>query len=277
MVQRITIEQQQYHPIVNSSPPAALIHLDSDQVHYLLRVLRLKTGDRFIAQNGQGQQWLAALAEQNNRAQVIESLSNDPLSTAPVQLIAALPKGNSFDQVVRQATELGVTHIYPVLSDRTLLKPSANKLARWRRIAQEASEQSERITVPEVFDPNQFETCLKQVQHSAQNEKSNQFPLKYICVARNKFSSPAISATDSCDRPHLLAHLLTHQRAQPAPENLPSIVIAVGPEGGWTQREIAVAISYQYKTVALGSVILRAVTAPITALSLVAAARELLI
>ena len=275
MVQRITIEQQQYRQAANSSPPAALIHLDSDQVHYLLRVLRLKTGDRFIAQNGQGQQWLAALTDQNDQAQVIETLPNDLLSTAPVQLIAALPKGNSFDQVVRQATELGVTHIYPVLSDRTLLKPSANRLERWRRIACEASEQSERIIVPEVFEPIEFETCLQQIQQ--RNVQNDQSHMNYICVARNKFSSPAISTADRCDRPHLLAHLLTHQRAQLAPGDLPSIVIAVGPEGGWTQREIAVAISYQYKTVALGSVILRAVTAPITALSLVAAARELLI
>ncbi|MGB3300220.1 MAG: RsmE family RNA methyltransferase, partial [Phormidesmis sp.] len=75
----------------------------------------------------------------------------------------------------------------------------------------------------------------------------------------------------------LLAHLLTHQSADCAPANLRSVILAIGPEGGWTQSEITVAMACNYKPVSLGSVILRAVTAPITALSLVTAARDLLI
>ena len=117
-----------------------------------MRVLRLNVGDRFIAQNGQGQQWLVEITPTTNEAQVVKTLT--PRSVQPesaIRLIAALPKGNRFDEVVRQTTELGVTHIHPVIAQRTLLKPSDNKLARWRRIAQEASEQSERITVPEIF------------------------------------------------------------------------------------------------------------------------------
>lgn len=275
-MQRITLSPQRRPAVGKSS--SDLIYLEADQIHYLRRVLRLKAGDRFIAQTGQGQQWLAALTDQADSAQVIAALNDDPLSAAPVVLIAALPKGNGFDQVVRQTTELGVTHIYPVLSDRTLLKPSSNKLERWRRIAQEASEQSERITVPNIFEPTDFEACLKQIQQvNAQKSQNSHLPLKYICVARNKFSSPAMSTTERQDRPHLLVDLLIHQRAKSAPANLPSLILAIGPEGGWTEREIAVAISYQYKTVSLGPAILRAVTAPITALSLVAAARELLI
>ena len=280
MVQRITISPQQYQAA------AQFIALQPDQVHYLLRVLRLKSGDRFIAQNGQGQQWLAAVSDQDSQAQVLEMIASSAASTPSIRLIAALPKGNSFDQVVRQTTELGVTHIHPVISDRTLLKPSANKLERWRRIAQEASEQSERTTVPEIYEPISFQDCI---EHSpwkncstSQHKSTSRQILHCICYARCELFQPRVdtrssTTTASTDSPHLLAYLLRHQAQNPASIDLPSIVLAIGPEGGWTAEEITVAISSGYKTVSLGSAILRSVTAPIAALSLITASRELLI
>ncbi len=250
MVQRITISLQQHQ--------GSSIALTDQQVHYLVRVLRLKVGDRFIAQDGMTQQWLAALTAQPKLAEVVETLS--PLrprgAAFPLRLIAALPKGNSFDQVVRQTTEIGVTHIYPVLSTRSLLKPSDQKLTRWQKIAQEAAEQSERLTVPEIFAPVGFQQCLAQADWSG---------LRYICAAR--------SAQTNAQSPHLLTHLLEHLTSA---DSL-SVTLAIGPEGGWTAEEITVANHYGYKTISLGSAILRAVTAPVTALSLVTAARELLI
>jgi 16S rRNA (uracil1498-N3)-methyltransferase len=262
MVQRITISADQQQG-------SSLITLRGDQVHYLMRVLRLKVGDRFIAQTGQGQQWLAALSEQAHQAQILEALAPSSQPFPPLRLIAALPKGNSFDQVVRQTTELGVTHIYPVITERTLLKPKGNKLERWRRIAQEASEQSERITVPEIFEPADFISFIKQTSWEGGSAgQRDDCELRYLCAAR-------------AQSPHLLAHLLTHQpNEQPSQltsAHLPSVILAVGPEGGWTANEITVATAHGYKIVSLGGAILRAVTAPITALSLVAAARELLI
>lgn len=249
-MQRITIDAQQCQ--------GQSLLLEAAQVHYLRRVLRLGVGDRFIAQDGQGQQWLAALTDHPSSAQVVEPLRPAVRAAAPLRLIAALPKGNSFDQVVRQTTELGITHILPVLSQRSLLKPSDNKLLRWRRIAQEASEQSERITVPEIFAPMDFQQCLERLEEEVHSG------LRYLCVAR--------SAAPDALPPHLLAHL----QAQ-LPSALGEVTLAVGPEGGWTAAEITVAIAHGYVAVSLGSVILRSVTAPITALSLVTAARELLI
>ncbi len=272
MVQRITVSPQQYQ--------GTSIALTAQQVHYLVRVLRLKVGDRFIAQDGSSQQWLAALTGQLELAEVIETLSPlHPLSpTPPLRLIAALPKGNSFDQVVRQSTELGVTHIYPVFSERSLLKPSDHKLARWQKIAQEAAEQSERLAVPNIFAPVGFQQCLAQADWAG---------LRYICVARSHDSSSAPSASASLNASlsaplsalpnSQSSHLLTHLLDNLTSADSPSVTLAVGPEGGWTTEEITVANRYHYKSISLGSAILRAVTAPITALSLVTAARELLI
>lgn len=264
MVQRVTIKAQQCQ--------GKFINLEKDQIHYLTRVLRLGAGDRFIAQDGLGHQWVAVLTKQPNQADIIEAVhAPDTQRVAPLRLIAALPKGNSFDQVVRQTTELGVTHLYPVLSDRTLLRPSDRKLARWQRIAQEASEQSERITVPEVFPPIAFQQCLKQIareggQSTAQTDPPNSNELRYICVARRDKQTP-----------HLLAQLIAQKTKHLAPADSPGVTLAVGPEGGWTSQEITDAITESYETVSLGSVILRSVTAPITALSLVIATREALI
>ncbi|MEM9149978.1 MAG: 16S rRNA (uracil(1498)-N(3))-methyltransferase [Cyanobacteria bacterium P01_F01_bin.3] len=245
MVQRITISAEQ--------KKRDLFYLEPDQIHYLRRVLRLSAGDRFIAQDGSGTQWLAALSEQSDQAKAIKTLATaeQAIPTAPLRLIAALPKGNTFDQVVRQATELGVSHIYPVISDRTLLKPKGNRLERWRRIAQEASEQSERLTVPNIYPPTPLVTCLKQADWE---------DLRYICAARR-------------NSPHLLQKLQLDLTL----DGLLGVTLMVKPEGGWTDDEITVAIREGYEVVALGSVILRSVTASITALSLVTSARELLI
>jgi len=244
MVQRITIDTDQRQ--------GKLLLLSAGQTHYLRRVLRLTSGDRFIAQDGKGAQWLAALSDLIDRADILESIASTAArSSAPLRLAAALPKGNSFDQVVRQATELGVTHIYPLLSDRTLLKPSHNKLSRWQRIAQEASEQSERITVPEISPPLDFRQFIAQ---------SDWQGIRYICATRQ-------------NSPHLLSKIQSTLLSVDSPD----VTLLIGPEGGWTPIEITVATENNYEIVSLGSAILRAVTASVTALSLVAAARELLI
>ena len=217
------------------------ILLTTQQQHYLGNVLRLRQGDRFIAMNGKGQWWLAQM--EANHAKILEPIQVQTELSVAMTLIAALPKGSGFDEVVRSCTELGVTAIAPVVSDRTLLHPSSPKVERWRRIAQEAAEQSERSVVPAIFEPVSFTTSLAAMTATHQ----------YLCVAH-----------DAC--PHLKAALASVSTAE--------ISIATGPEGGWTPAEIESAIAAGFQPVSLGRRILRAVTAPIVALSLVAAAFE---
>ncbi len=217
------------------------ILLTPQQQHYLNRVLRLQKGDRFIAMDGMGKWWLAQL--KGEEAQILELLTVETELPISITLMVALPKGNAIDEVVRCCTELGVACIAPVMSDRTLLKPSPQKLERWRRIAAEAAEQSERSFVPTILEPVSFNAALSSfATHS-----------KYICEGRG-------------DYPHLKNCL--HNQGEM------SIVIATGPEGGWTEKEIENAIQAGFQPVSLGRRILRAVTAPIVALSLVSAACE---
>ena len=245
MVQRITITPEQCS--------STLLTLTAEQAHYLTRVIRLQPGDRFIAQDGEGTQWTAAL-KIPPQAEILETTRHN-IYTPPLQLIAAPTKGNSFDRVIRQATELGVTHIYPVITERSVLKPSSNRRSRWQKIAAEAAEQSERVIIPEIFEPTPF------LQHLEQSSKETEVQqLRYICGARTTN-----------------VHLLASLQANISSENIPGVAIAIGPEGGWTSREISDAIRNGYEVVSLGPAILRAVTASITALSLVTASRNLLI
>ncbi|MDZ8185871.1 MAG: 16S rRNA (uracil(1498)-N(3))-methyltransferase [Nostoc sp. ChiSLP02] len=223
------------------------ILLAKEQQHYLTRVLRLREGDRFIAMDGKGKSWLVQLA--GEQAQVLESISVETELPISITLIVALPKGNGFDEIVRCCTELGVTCIAPVLSDRTLLHPSPQKLERWRRIAAEAAEQSERSLVPTILEPVTFSTGLSSAISNLSLVNSQQ----YICVARGEF-------------PHLRDCLQNKKQE--------TIVIATGPEGGWTKQEVQNAIAVGFQPVSLGRRILRAVTAPVVALSLITAACE---
>ena len=228
-LQRITIHPQQLQ--------ANQLLLTPQQQHYLLRVLRLRDGDKFIVMDGMGKWWLAQL--RGEQGEILEPLEVKTELPVAITLMMALPKGNGFDEIVRCCTELGVTSIAPVLSDRTLLNPSHQKLERWQRIASEAAEQSERAVVPTILQPVAFNTAIKETTATH----------RYICEARG-------------DYPHL---------QQVINKTANEIIIAIGPEGGWTNQELEIAIASGFQPISLGRRILRAVTAPIVAISLIAA------
>jgi len=220
------------------------IFLNKEQTHYLKKVLRLKTGDRFIAMDGKGKSWLAEIIAERE-AKIIESLLISRELPIKITLIVALPKGNGFDEIVRSCTELGVTNFVPVISERTIIKPSQQKILRWQKIATEAAEQSERQIVPHITDPDKFTTVLKGLGDRETD--------CYICVARS----------DS----HSLLKCLEGNKSR-------NIAIATGPEGGFTAKEVELAIAAGFKPVSLGNRILRAITAPVAAISLIAAVAE---
>jgi 16S rRNA (uracil1498-N3)-methyltransferase len=214
------------------------ILLTSQQNHYLSRVLRLKNGDRFIAMDGRGKSWLVEL--QDHAGYILEPIIVETELSVNLTLMIALPKGNGFDDLIRPCTELGVTTFIPIISDRTLLKPSGAKIERWTRIAKEAAEQSERKIIPTILEPQPFKTAII--------EQNNPESQQLICVARG--NNP---------------HLLTYLQQQPQKK----IIVITGPEGGWTDQEIQQAIAANFQPVSLGKTILRAITAPIMVSALV--------
>jgi 16S rRNA (uracil1498-N3)-methyltransferase len=209
------------------------IDLAQESAHYLRRVLRLGNGAKFIAMTGQGASWIAQLTEDG--AVVLESVLTQTELPIAVTLAIALPKGSGFDEVVRQVTELGVSCIVPILSERTVLKPSENRLDRWRKIAQEAAEQSERQVVPTVLEPIQWMQFLKL-------ERSG---IKLLCWERGGDALEGLGVGEP-------------------------VTIAIGPEGGWTPQEVAAAEAAGYGLLSLGPRILRSVTASVAVMAIVA-------
>ena len=251
-MQRITISPSQIHD--------NYIAIDPAQDRYLTRVIRLQAGDRFQAIDGTGKLYLCAIAVGSSppSAQIIDislpsaTTTNLDGASLVMTLICALPKGNHFDDLVRACTELGVTTIHPALSDRTLLNPSPQKLQRWRKIAQEAAEQSERLTIPTITEPQTLATIFAQLS-TCGDTNLQACSARYLCEARGT-------------HPHLLECL------QATTPTATDIIIAIGPEGGWTQPELELAIEYDFQLVSLGHQILRTITAPIVALAIVTAA-----
>jgi 16S rRNA (uracil1498-N3)-methyltransferase len=244
-LQRLTIATQQVQ--------GQSITLTAEQQHYLSRVLRLRSGDRFLALLESGIAWLAKLEE--DTAQLLEPQEVKSELPLNVTLVLSLPKGSGFDDVVRQVTELGVSRIVPVMSDRTVLKPSANRHDRWQRIAGEATEQSERSQSPTVEEPIEFSRYLNELEPPKSND------LRYFCWGRG-------------DSVHLLSQLQTDLLADDQIDMNIGITIAIGPEGGWTDEEVARSIKARFVSVSLGKRILRTITAPAAAMAIVGAVVE---
>ncbi|HEY9825357.1 MAG TPA: 16S rRNA (uracil(1498)-N(3))-methyltransferase [Stenomitos sp.] len=236
-LQRLTIAASQHND--------STVTLTSEQQHYLTRVLRLKSGDRFIAIQEQGQWRIAQLQNPPQTAQLLDPIAIQTELEQPLTLLAALIKGQGFDDVVRAATELGVSTIVPLLTERTVVNPGSSKLERWRRIAAEAAEQSCRQLVPDILDPLPFSSALSLVQ-----------------TERFKAQRRFISAT----APNCMNLCLALEK----PSNL-GILMMVGPEGGWTTDEQSAAIAQGFMPVSLGRRVLKAVTASIAAIAILSA------
>lgn len=234
-----------YRIVINSNQKQdRLIHLQPDQEHYLRRVVRLNNEDNFIALDGKGNAWQVKLTADGG--EIVDSFHDNRELFCDVTLIIALPKGNGFEEIIRCVTELGVHSLQPVISHRTIIKPKENKLERWRKIAMEASEQSERLIVPYIAPPIPVKEAFSHVQ-------SLNIP-KYIAVARSTSL-------------HLL-HFL------PQDSFPPKMIIATGCEGGWTPEEVHSSIEQGFQEISLGKRILRAVTAPIMVMSLISSVQE---
>jgi 16S rRNA (uracil1498-N3)-methyltransferase len=216
------------------------ITLTPEQQHYLTRVLRLKGGDRFYAICEQTW-WLAQLDLSQAEAQLLEPVPMGTELEQPITLLAALTKGQGFDEVVRATTEMGITILIPLLTAHTVMNPSDGKLERWRRIATEAAEQSCRQVVPEIFAPLTFQQGLGLIQSEPFADQQC-----LICVTDE----------DGINLGQALEH---------SPQL--GTLIMVGPEGGWTSEEKISAIAQGFLPVSLGRRVLRAVTASIAAVA----------
>ena len=217
-----------------------VIELTREQVHYLGRVLRLKTNASLLCFNGGGVEWRSRILALDGRTGRIEleaiQREQPPVRTALTLAISWL-KGAAMDTVVQKATELGVDILQVLYTERSNVtldaRRTGNKLRHWQQIAISAAEQSNRLYLPEVLPPVSLTELLQQ---------------------------PGESRLLMLDLDAPILEVGTQPQA---------LTMLVGPEGGWSDAERQLAEQKGVERAGLGNLILRAETAPLAALAVV--------
>src|SRR5271170_5278628 len=224
--------------------------LSGAQAVHLARVLRAQTGMQFdiVAGDRVRRGSIVEISDLIIEFALGEEIDADP--ALPVTLLLAVFKFDRLEWAIEKATELGVERIVPVLARRTekhLAQAATTRVERWRRIAREAAQQSRRSDSLEVLDP-------MSVKEAAQQEPE---ALRLLFAERERTTTlrDGLYALDTSSG-----------------ENDPQrIRLAIGPEGGWTPEEETLFATEGWTAVSLGPRILRAETAAIAAVSIVAA------
>jgi 16S rRNA (uracil1498-N3)-methyltransferase len=225
-----------------------LISLTGKEANHIRNVLRMKQGDTLTVTDGKGHLFKAMIEESHRkgvRAKIIKALPAPAPSPINIHLVQALIKSRPMDILIQKTTELGVGSITPFISERTAVKMRDEQLSRkmvhWEEIMKAACKQSGNSNLPALNPPLKFEALI--------GNDHPQGTLKLLLWEREKEAD-------------LKAILRT--RGQ-----LPHIMVVVGPEGGFTLREIRLARDAGFHIVSLGSRILRSETASITLISII--------
>ncbi len=229
--------------------PSHEIRILGDKARYLHTVLRCKPGDALTLFNGKGSLYRATITTVKKNEVLVET--GEPLSSATessleIILIQGILKGEKMDFVIQKTTELGVMEIMPVVTDRSQIR-ATGKIGRWRKIAEEASRQSNRTRVPIIHDVISFnEAFLPDPRSNLISEKDH---IKGFLFWENDgiMAKEALSRMKGAER----------------------IMIAIGPEGGFSKQEVEIGKSGGLLLTSLGTRILRAETAAIAALAII--------
>ena len=216
------------------------VTLPEDAANHLVRVMRLREGDACVLFNGDGSDYTATLLavgkrEVQVRIDAAQALDNE--SPLAITLLQGIARGEKMDLILQKATELGVTAIVPVNAERTEVKLDAaraeKRIAHWRSVAASACEQSGRARLPTISAPQRLADALAALPDAAHRR-----------------------VLDPDAEPVPL-----HTQA-PA-----SVVLAIGPEGGWSPRDLTQLRDAGFGGLRLGPRVLRTETAGIAAIA----------
>lgn len=215
-----------------SPPEFSRAILADDEARHLVRVLRARVGDDVRVFDGKGREWLARVAvidRDRVTLDLVADMPAPPSRARPVTLAVALPKGERQKWLVEKLTELGVARLVPLVTDRGVAEATPAALERLRRGVVEACKQCGRNTLMEIEPPLTLTGLAGRFPH-----------------ARRLIAHPAGGPLDVGHGAEAM-----------------EIVAAVGPEGGFTEAEIAEAERSGFGRVSLGPLILRIETAAI--------------
>jgi 16S rRNA (uracil1498-N3)-methyltransferase len=215
------------------------LEVAGDEFHHAARVARVKEGEDVEVFDGRGHAAHGKVAELGNDSLRIEIERHIDGRESPlhITLAAAIIQLEKFELVLQKATELGVAEIVPLIADRCEVRPERyrGKEDRWRKIVFEAVKQSGRAVIPPIHEAMRFDDVVKR---------------DGVRIVFDADESP-----------------------DAAPERAPELTLLIGPEGGWSEREIAVARAAGCLFQRLGPRRLRAETAAIVAVTATAVRR----
>lgn len=215
------------------------VHFAKAQARQMRQVLRLQPGDEVIVLDNQGACYhvrLQHLAQNQALGRILAQAAATGDPEGDLILNVALIRGEHFEWLLQKGVELGVTHFAPMITRRTVRGvPGPQKWQRWQRIVQEAAEQCERATIPRLLSPRSFTEALQEAQGVA---------LMPVVAAQQPVSA------------------VLHNLSWP-------VTLYVGPEGGFSAEEVALAQDFGINLLSLGKRILRTETASLTLMTLV--------
>jgi len=230
-------------PRIYTTDPLAInnkIELDSQASIHLIKVLRLTLGDELKLFNGDGCEYLACIihaGKKNAEVEITDVLSTEPNVSFPLHLGQVISKGDRMDFTIQKATELGITDITPLWSERCDVRLKGDRLEKkmehWQKVAISACEQSGRNKIPTIH--------------------------------------PAMNYNDWASSVESDVKLVLHTRDQKPLSDIKSptsVALLVGPEGGLTDDEVSLCVQQEFSGLTLGPRILRTETAALAALSL---------
>lgn len=220
----------------------ATIALPDAAAGHLMRVLRLREGDACALFNGDGRDYdarIVAAGKRDARVDVLATREVTNESPLRIVLLQALARGEKMDWIVQKATELGVAAIVPVVSERSEVRLDAERAdkrtAHLRDVAIAACEQSGRARIPDIPQPGALAKALTTLPHTT------------CCLTLDPEAKASIANIDV--------------------SNDATVVIAIGPEGGWSPGDLALLLNAGFTGMRLGPRVLRTETAGIAAIS----------
>lgn len=222
------------------------IMITGTDVNHIKNVLRLSEGKEIVINNGQGYDYkciIKVIGTDRVVTQIVESTYSDVEPNVETVLFQSLIKGEKMEFVIQKGVEIGVTTIVPIITERCVVKletekKQASKIERWQKIAESAAKQSRRGIIPQILRPMTFKEAIS---YARKEGLENCIPFEHEEAHHIKPYLQSISAS--------------------------KIGIFIGPEGGFTDEEIAYATNQQVSPITLGKRILRSETAGLVVLA----------
>lgn len=221
--------------------PGTELALPEAAGNHIVRVLRLKSGDVFNLFNGDGNDYpaeITAIDKKGAKARILSCHAVNNESPLRIHLFQSIARGEKMDWILQKATELGVSAFTPMVSDRTEVKldneRSDRKLSHWQGVIRSACEQSGRAILPEVSPP----ISINQMNGAVKREQAY-----YL----DPEAAEGINGLD--------------------PDRTVGLALAIGPEGGFSERDIRLLQTAGFKGLKVGPRILRTETAGMAAIA----------